>query len=92
MPLPPFDFWAMPDVQLWLEFEGEGTMFFYGDDDPWSMGMYRMGWAHDSYRYVVPAGTHFSSIYDLRGAELEEAIDALERWSGVPVDRDELFL
>lgn len=80
---PRFDHRAMPEVQAWLALFGHRVMFVYGENDPWSAGMFELGAARDSFRYVVPQGNHGSYLFMLPAEQQSEALDALSRWAGV---------
>ncbi len=82
-----FDPNAMTDIDDWVETEGSELMFIYGEYDPWTAGQFELGDATDSYKLFVPEGNHGSSIYGLPTADRETALAALERWSGVTIDR-----
>lgn len=79
----PFDAAAMPDVADWVATEGSELMFIYGEYDPWTAGKFELGDATDSYVFTVPQGNHGSRIAYLPAGERQQALDVLERWTGV---------
>lgn len=81
-----YDPTAMEDVARWVRDEGERLIFVYGEYDPWTAGAVDLGpTPRDSYKLVVPAGNHFADILDLAPADRAVALDALSRWTGVPI-------
>jgi hypothetical protein len=74
---------AMRDVADWVAGEGERLLFVYGEFDPWTAGAFELGAAVDSYRLVVPDGTHYANLAGLTAADRTTALDALRRWTGV---------
>jgi PS-10 peptidase S37 len=80
---PRFDYRAMPEVQAFVGLFGERLMFVYGENDPWTAGQFQVLAAQDSYKYVVPKGTHGSSITQLPEPQRSESIATLSRWLGV---------
>jgi hypothetical protein len=83
LPVTRVDLLSVPEVQLWLALHGQRIMFIYGENDPWSAGAFTLGFARDSFRYVVPSGNHGSSLRSLPEAERAEAFATLARWTGV---------
>jgi hypothetical protein len=75
-----FDPDAMPDIQSWVEAEGERLMFIYGEYDPWTAAAYTLGDAEDSYLYTVTEGNHGANINSLESADRTEALEILGRW------------
>ncbi len=80
---PTYDAAAMTDVDQWVKSEGERIMFVYGGADPWYAGAFDPGSAADTHLYVVPGGNHGSLIADLPAADQTDALDVIERWTGV---------
>ncbi len=78
-----FDAAAMPDVADWVSTEGSELMFIYGENDPWTAGAFDLGNAQDSFLFTVPAGTHGANIEALPADQRQQAVDVLERWTGV---------
>lgn len=79
---PAYDAMAMPDVRDWVSTTGAQMMFVYGQFDPWSTRMYEPAVAHDSVRYVDPAGSHGAKLRSLEPADRAAATAKLERWLG----------
>jgi PS-10 peptidase S37 len=80
---PRFDYRAMPEVQAFVGLFGKRLMFIYGENDPWVAGQFQVIAAQDSYKYIVPKGTHGSSFTDLPEPQRSESIATLSRWLGV---------
>ena len=80
---PVFDPAAMTDIASWVATEGERLMFVYGEWDPWTGGAYELGDAADSYRFVVPQGTHGAGLARLAPADRQDAVTTIARWAGV---------
>jgi hypothetical protein len=78
-----FDRTAIEDIQDWLSRQGQRIMFIYGQNDTWSAAPFELGNASDSYRFWVSNGNHGSQISQLARPDSAQALDALERWSGV---------
>jgi hypothetical protein len=74
---------AMRDVDAWVRTYGERLLFVYGANDPWSGGMFELGDAQDSFRFIVAEGNHGSLIRRLAAADSDTALAALQRWTGV---------
>ena len=73
---------AMRDVERWVKTESEGLMFVYGENDPWSAGMFPFRPEADSLRFVVPKGNHGSKFVDLPAEQQKQFVDVLSRWLG----------
>ncbi len=73
---------AMQDVTQWLDTEGLGILFVYGQNDPYSAAAFDIGNAKDTFEFFAPGKNHFAKIVDLVEADRLVAFDALERWSG----------
>ncbi|HEX5748533.1 MAG TPA: S28 family serine protease [Archangium sp.] len=82
-----FDHALMPQVERWVRTQGSHLLFMYGENDPWSTNAFEVRERNDSLRFFVPAGNHLSLLYMLPAAEQKRALDALERWMGVPIIR-----
>lgn len=74
---------AMDDIDQWVKNDAERIMFVYGGADPWYAGAFDPGNAADTHLYVVPGGNHGSLIADLPAADKTDALDVIERWTGV---------
>jgi len=73
----------MIDVDDFVEHRGSRLMFIYGGGDPWSARRFLLGNAADSAVFVQPDGTHRAQISMLPARERNNALDMLERWTGV---------
>jgi len=80
----PFDPLAMLDMALWSILHSDRMIYVYGQFDPWSAAAYPI-WPGrgDVHRFVVPQGNHGSNIGQLTGDDQTEALETLERWTGV---------
>jgi len=74
---------AMLDIAEWVETEGNRLIFIYGQWDPWTTGAYELGAATDSFKFIVPNGTHGSRMSQLNAEDKAVVLDALQRWTGV---------
>lgn len=74
---------VMADISQWLAREGEAILFIYGEDDPYSAAPFEPGEGRDALRFFVPGENHGAKIADLPPAEREQALAAIERWTGV---------
>jgi hypothetical protein len=83
--MPVFDPAAMADVSQWLSTSGEGQLFVYGQDDPWSAGAFDVTGAKDTLELVVAGGNHGAEIAGLAPADQKAALEALSRWANVPI-------
>lgn len=105
-PYPPgvdltFDASTMVDIDTWVRTQGEGLMFVYGENDPWTAGAFELGAARDSYSFTAPGTNHGAAIRDLGPQDQMRALDVIERWTGVrprlnanvaPAEREPRFL
>ncbi|MEO7736240.1 MAG: hypothetical protein ABIY55_35100, partial [Kofleriaceae bacterium] len=78
-----FDPQVMIDIDDFVENHGSRFMFIYGGGDPWSARRFLRGNATDSAVFVQPDGTHRVQIGVLPAKERNDALDMLERWTGV---------
>lgn len=85
----PHDNRAMPDIDRWVRSRGTEMMFVDGGYDPWAAEHFTPGSAEsqDSYRYVVPGGTHGSTIAKLPEEQRAEATATVLRWAGLDTPR-----
>jgi hypothetical protein len=72
----------MTDVDTWVQTASTELMFVYGQWDPWSAGMFRLGGDPDSALYVNAMGTHDSEFHDLVSADRNAAYARIAAWSG----------
>lgn len=79
---PTFDPEAMKDISNWLDTQGEGILFVYGENDPYSAAAFDIGSAKDTYKFFAPGKNHGAAILDLVESDRSVAFDALERWTG----------
>ena len=75
----------MRDLDAWVHTQGLRLLFVYGANDPWSAGMFELGDAVDSFRYVVADGNHGAQIGQLSTTDRNAARAALARWMDVAV-------
>ncbi|MGK4007967.1 S28 family serine protease [Sorangium sp. So ce1036] len=80
---PAYDPGAMQDVSRWLTSEGERFLFIYGENDPYTAAAFELGQARDAHRFIAPEGNHGAVIGELAPADREQALKALEAWTGV---------
>ncbi len=80
---PVFDLSTMPDIDEWVESEGERLMFIYGQYDPWTAGAFELGDAEDAFIFVDPVGTHGARITTLDPEDRDAAFAIIYRWTGV---------
>lgn len=73
---------AMHDIQDWIAASGSELLLIYGEYDPWTAGAVDLGAATDSYKLVVPAGNHGSSIDRLGAGDRENAVALVMGWAG----------
>jgi hypothetical protein len=84
-PLPPYDYAALLDVQLWLALQGQRIMLIYGNSDPFSaVGHYELGLACDSYEYWAQTN-HAAHVVSLDPATQAAALQTLSRWAAAPI-------
>jgi hypothetical protein len=83
VPIPTHDPAAMQDIDTWVQTEGKGLVFIYGEWDPWSGGKYRLGNATDALELVAAEGTHGAGILDLAPTDREAVLAKLTAWTGV---------
>ena len=69
----------------WAATTADQVIIVDGEWDPWSGGAVTLAADKDARRYVVPHGTHGSSIDALPEAERADAWARLARWTGVSV-------
>jgi hypothetical protein len=83
--MPPFQWWAMLDIDVNVRFFGRHQMFIYGELDPWGAEPFHPGpHAADSFVYVVPGGNHGANVAQLPPAEQAAATATIRRWAGLP--------
>ncbi|WP_394836114.1 hypothetical protein LVJ94_04315 [Pendulispora rubella] len=80
-----FRYSSMPAVAAWVHFAAERMLFVYGEEDPWSSGAFTVREKNDSYRYVVPQGTHGAHIGLLPPEQAREAYTHIFQWMDVPI-------
>lgn len=81
---PQFEPYAMRDIDRWVRVNGEGLLFVYGENDPWSAEPFTLGrGTRDSASYYQADGNHGSNIAGLDAADEAAAIQRLARWAGV---------
>ncbi|WP_222854285.1 S28 family serine protease [Fodinicola acaciae] len=79
-----FDYFAMPDIDAWVRYQGQRLLYVYGQNDPWSAEPFRLGpGTRDSYVYYVAGGNHGSKINMLTAGEAAAATATIQRWAGV---------
>ena len=78
-----FDPKPMRDVTSWIKTQGKRLMFIYGENDPWYAGAVELGSAQDSYRYVVPGGSHMANLRGLPEPAKGEALARLRAWANI---------
>ena len=83
VPLPTYRPEAMEDIDQWVQTEGEGLLFVYGQWDPWTGGAFELGDAQDSAVFIAPGENHGAKIRDLDPADRQAALDMIEAWTGV---------
>jgi hypothetical protein len=88
VPVPTFEPDAMPDVNGWLDANGERVMLIYGEFDPWSSNLVPLGHAVDSYTYIAPGGNHGAGLGKLSVGDQARALATLSRWLQHPVVRN----
>jgi len=81
-----FDAAAMEDIAAWIGSDAERVMLIYGEWDPWYAGAMDLGTSADSYRFVAPQANHGASIRDLDATDHDQALAAIEAWTGVTPD------
>ena len=74
---------AMTDIDQWVQTEGDGLAFVYGQWDPWTGGAFTLGGAVDSVFVVEPQGTHGARIGRLASSDQAAVLDKLRLWTGV---------
>ncbi len=89
--VPAFAAGAMPDIDTWVQTEGDRLIFLYGEWDPWSGGMFSLGGATDSLRLVAAQGAHGADLKDLTPGDREQIYGRLAAWTGVTPDPNRLF-
>lgn len=83
--MPPFQWWAMPDIDFYVRFIGRKEMFVYGETDPWGAERFEPGpHSVDSFVYEAPATNHSANIAQLSDADREAATATVRRWAGLP--------
>ncbi len=82
-PIPAYDPAPMQDIDQWVQTAGAHLIFVYGEFDPWSGGMFRLGQATDALEAVVAGGTHGADLRHLAPADQAAALAKLEAWTGV---------
>jgi hypothetical protein len=82
--MPPYEWWVMVDIDLYVRLLGRRQMFVYGELDPWSAEPYHHGGARrDSWTYTVPGGNHLAPIATLPAASRAAATATIRRWAGL---------
>lgn len=81
--LPALDLAAMPDIADWLASDAQRMMFLYGENDPYTAAAFAQGGASDSFTFTVPGGNHGAEILQLPASDRDQALAALQAWTGV---------
>lgn len=81
--MPTLDLSAMPDIADWLASDGQRLMFLYGENDPYTAAAFVLGGASDSFSFTVPGGNHGAEILQLPASDRDQALAALQAWTGV---------
>ncbi len=74
---------AMADIDHWVQTEGQGLAFIYGQWDPWTGGAFTLGAATDSVLVVQAQGTHGARIGRLAEPDKQAVLTKLAAWTGV---------
>jgi hypothetical protein len=83
--MPPFQWWAMPDIDFYVRFIGRKEMFIYGETDPWGAERFELSpFSQDSYVYEAPMTNHSANIAQLTPEDAAAATATLRRWAGLP--------
>jgi hypothetical protein len=82
-PVPTYRPEAMEDIDEWVQADGEGLLFVYGQWDPWTGGAFELGDARDSAIFIAPGENHGAKLRDLDPGDLDAALGMLEAWTGV---------
>ncbi|QUQ67528.1 tripeptidyl aminopeptidase [Kutzneria sp. CA-103260] len=81
--VPPFQPFAMADIDWWVKTQGSQFLFVYGANDPWGAEPFVPS-RHDSSRYFVAGGNHGSRIAQLPADQAATATATVRRWAGLP--------
>ena len=81
-----YDPTAMVDIADWVAGDGSELLLVYGGFVPWTAGQFDLGDATDSYKLTVAGGNHGAAITELAPGERDQALAALEDWTGVVPD------
>ncbi|WP_370941965.1 S28 family serine protease [Amycolatopsis sp. cg5] len=82
--IPPFDHFAMADIDFWVRTRGSRLLFIYGANDPWGAERFEPARRRDTATFTVPGGNHTSRIAQLPPAEAAAATAMVRRWAGLP--------
>ncbi|MFN0252705.1 MAG: S28 family serine protease [Kofleriaceae bacterium] len=74
---------AMNDIDDWVQTEGDGLAFVYGEWDPWTGGAFTLGAARDSMIAVELEGSHGARIGRLPGPSQAALLEKVRTWTGV---------
>ncbi len=77
-----FDPAAMEDISNWIDTDGERLLFIYGENDPWTAGMFELGGATDAHIFMAPGANHGARITLLEEADQKAATDIILKWVG----------
>jgi hypothetical protein len=81
-----FDPSVMRDIDHWVRYHGKHLIFTYGSIDPYGATPFRLGpGTRDSAVYVLPGGSHLTTISLFPPAQRSAIESTLRRWAGVPV-------
>lgn len=79
----------MKKVDRFLKNHDDNMIFIYGEYDPWSSTAFEPAERKtNALKIVKPGGSHTTRINNLPNAQRELALDSLERWLDVKIERE----
>jgi len=78
---------TMQEVYRFLQYEGDGIAYIYGELDPWSATAVPLIGRTDAIQIVVKGGHHGVRIADFSPEQRDRFLSCLERWLDVKLAR-----
>jgi len=81
--IPEYSSAVVEDVVQWLENQGNGIIYIYGGDDPWTAGAVEPAGQTNALRFVQAGADHSVGIEDLDQRDL--VLSTLGQWMGIQI-------
>ena len=75
-----YDNRIMPEIDAFLQDQGDHFIYIYGGTDTWSATAVRLHGKANALQIFKPQGSHFTRIGNLPETQKKAVIDSLEKW------------